>query len=78
VLTKIAGIPCSVEVTHYEPLTPAQTYGPPEDCYPAEGGDIEFTVYDRTGYRAKWLEAKITQADVERILGEYESTLEEY
>ena len=21
---------------------PAQTYGPPEKCYPAEGGEIEF------------------------------------
>lgn len=24
-----------------EPITPAQTYGPPENCYPAEGGGFE-------------------------------------
>lgn len=23
------------------PYYPAQTYGPPENCYPAEGGEIE-------------------------------------
>jgi hypothetical protein len=24
----------------YEPYTPAQTSGPPEKCYPAEGGEV--------------------------------------
>jgi hypothetical protein len=24
----------------YDPIIPAQTYGPPEDCSPAEGGEI--------------------------------------
>jgi hypothetical protein len=25
------------------PIIPAQTYGPPENCYPQEGGEIEPT-----------------------------------
>lgn len=27
--------------------------------HPAEGGEIEWEIYDRKGYRAKWLEAKM-------------------
>jgi hypothetical protein len=30
-----------VEAEGYEPYVPARTYGPPEDCYPAEGGCAE-------------------------------------
>jgi hypothetical protein len=73
----IAGIPCKVRVINYTPERQAQLYGPPENCYPAESAEIEFEVYDRTGYPAKWLEAKMKQADVDRIMTEYESTLEE-
>ena len=32
------------------PYYPAQTYGPPENCHPAEGGEIEdMTVTDANG-----------------------------
>lgn len=33
---------CETEFTLLcHPYVPAQTYGPPERCYPAEGGEIE-------------------------------------
>ena len=31
-----------VEIAHYTPYTPAQLSGPPENCYPEEGGDLEW------------------------------------
>lgn len=30
-----------VEVDSFEPYVPAKTFGPPENCYPAEGGYVE-------------------------------------
>jgi hypothetical protein len=58
--TTVAGIPCIVAVTHYEGYVPAYTSGAPENCYPAEGGWGEYEILDRKGYRAAWLERKIT------------------
>jgi hypothetical protein len=58
--TTIAGIPCIVAVTDYEAYTPAYVSGPPENCYPSEGGYGGYEVLDRKGYRAQWLERKIT------------------
>lgn len=65
--TRIAGIPCQIEVTHYIPHQPGRTYGPPEHCYPDEPAEISFDVYDKRGYPATWLERKMTERDVERI-----------
>jgi len=40
----VCGIPCIIRVTDYERYRPAYISGPPENCYPAEGGcgDWEF------------------------------------
>jgi hypothetical protein len=58
--TTVAGIPCLIGVTDYEAYTPAYISGPPENCYPAEGGYGDYEILDRKGYRALWLERKIT------------------
>ena len=63
----VAGIPCRIEIGHCEPYTPARISGPPEDCYPAEGGEIEFQVFDSRGRPAPWLAKKITAKDEARI-----------
>lgn len=58
--TKVCGIPCIVGVIGYEDYKPAHISGRPEECYTAEGGYGEYNILDRRGYRAKWLERKIT------------------
>lgn len=57
---RICGIPCRIAVTDHEPFVPGRYSGPPEDCYPDEGGYSEYRVLDRKGYIAEWLERKIT------------------
>lgn len=64
---RVCGIPCIIGVTDYEGYTPAYTSGLPENCYPAEGGSGDFEILDRKGYRAKWLEKKLTARDEDAI-----------
>ncbi|APL99266.1 hypothetical protein [Bordetella phage CN2] len=64
---RVAGIPCLIAVHSWEPYVPAQISGPPEHCYPAEGGEGEWSVLDRRGRPAPWLERKLTEAERERI-----------
>jgi hypothetical protein len=64
---RVCGIPCIIGVTDYEGYTPAYTSGPPENCYPSEGGSGDFEILDRKGYRAKWLEKKMTARDEDAI-----------
>lgn len=37
-----------IEIIHHSAYVPAKTYGPPEDCYPAEGMELEWAA--RTEY----------------------------
>lgn len=67
--TTIAGIPCQVDITYYEPYQSATWH---EE---ASGGELEFDVYDRKGYRAAWLERKVTEDDEVRIFAEWEADL---
>lgn len=65
--TTVAGIPCFIGVTDYEPYQAAYISGPPENCYPSEGGHGDYILLDRKGYRAKWLERKITSRIEDQI-----------
>lgn len=56
---RVAGIPCIIAVTDYEGYKPAYISGPPENCYPSEGGYGDYVLLDRKGYRAQWLERKV-------------------
>jgi len=68
--TRIQGIPCRVVVTGFaEPTSSNPNVDPlsdPHDC-----GEFTFQVFDRRGYRAAWLERKMTEDDVNRIYREY-------
>lgn len=65
--TTVAGIPCRVGVTAWEPFSPARLGGAPEHCYPADGGYGEWELLDQRGRRAPWLERKLTAEETYRI-----------
>lgn len=62
--TRIAGIPCLVELEYQPPLS--GSFDQPAE---AEGFTIE-KVMDRRGRKADWLEAKMTDNDVEAIVNQ--------
>lgn len=61
------GIPCIIRVLSWESHRPAYIGGPPENCYPAEGGEGEWEVLDCRGRPAPWLEAKMSHKERLRI-----------
>lgn len=70
--TRIRGIPAICRVTYasdYRPMAITGTgYG---DADPPEPEEFEFTILDRRGRPAPWLERKLTEADSDRLLAEY-------
>lgn len=61
----VSGIPCLVAVTSYYKGSPAIYSGP--WAGPEEYPEADWIILDRRGYRAEWLERKITNADRSRI-----------
>lgn len=69
--TTICGIPCQVEITSIDGrFVPAKINADPNSCYEAEYPEIYFDVLDRKGYKAPWLERKMSDRERERIEGE--------
>lgn len=65
----VSGIPCQVVVAHFIDQKPDHSCTDSDLDYHGYT-EIEFEVFDRKGYRAKWLEAKLTDEDVKRIEAE--------
>ena len=65
--SRVAGIPCLIEVTEWEPLVRGHYTGPPERCYPDEGGCGSWEVLDKRGRPAPWLASKLQPEDLVRI-----------
>lgn len=67
--TRVAGIPCSVEVTAFSPYR-CNRRGHIDHWLPDELPEIEFMILDRRGHPAPWLERKLSPADRRRLEGE--------
>lgn len=65
----IAGIPCTVVVTHYDPGYDARTSGPVDLCHDGANEYVEWQAYI-DGERAEWLHELVTDEDEARILEE--------
>jgi hypothetical protein len=69
--TRVAGIPCCARLTHFYGGDPGRLFGPPEHCYPPEPQEMDWTILDRRGRPAPWLERKMTDQDVDRIADQF-------
>lgn len=58
--THVAGVPCRV-LAHITPDCPPTLHDPGSPL------DVEITVLDRRGYRARWLERRLDTVDRRRI-----------
>lgn len=65
--TSIDGIPCICEVTDYYPGTSYSS----TSLEPSDDTEFSFTINDRKGYPAKWLEKKLTEQDNDRLFTEF-------
>lgn len=69
--TTINGIPCQIRVISYRPGSPMRITGWGfGDAEPPEPEEIEWEVLDRRGYRARWLEQKLDDEEIQRIEAE--------
>ena len=70
--SRIQGIPCLIEVTTFNRVKPWR--GSPQNCPSSDDyygyTEVEFDVLDRKGYKASWLERKMTGKDQDRIRAE--------
>ena len=61
--SRARGIPCVVDVTYYNPGSPANLSGHPDSWYAPESAEVEVDLLDRRGRPAPWLTAKMSDAD---------------
>ena len=63
--TTAAGIPCTCVIVGYEPYVPARRSG--SLAGPEESASAEWILLDRRGYRARWLEDKLTAREESQL-----------
>lgn len=68
---RVAGIPALAEVTYYVEPEPMRITGTGfGDAEPPVQEEVEFTIRDRKGYKASWLENKLEDEKVYRDVEE--------
>lgn len=69
--SRIAGIPCQIEVTSLDEVQGSHSpYADSDMDFYGYVDDFSFNVLDRRGRPALWLERKLTAADCDRLLDE--------
>jgi len=66
VQTHVRGMPCTAVAIHVH-IHPADPKTDISDWDYHGYDEVEFALYDRKGYRARWLEASMTDIDKNRI-----------
>jgi hypothetical protein len=56
-----------------EPFIPAKTYGPPEDCYPSEGGGVDIISVGIRKSDGAWIYYAATDEEIEKWTAEIEA-----
>jgi len=69
--TTVAGIPCTIWVHYVEVTEGSYSYNAASDWDYYGYKELEYTVCDRRGRPAPWLEKKLTEEDDQRIKSEY-------
>lgn len=75
--SRIAGIPCQIAVTHLVDERGSFSPNAASDLDYYGYTECEFTVLDRRGRPAPWLEHKLTDADRQRLTEEAIEAIEE-
>lgn len=70
--TTVCGIPCGVVITHYLDVPGSFNRNANSDVDYYGLTECDWYLVDRKGYKAKWLEKKLTNKDIDRINYEIE------
>ena len=64
---RVCGIPCLIGVTHYDRVKGSYSYNAPSDLDYYGYSESEWEILDRKGYKAAWLERKMTDYDRDNV-----------
>ena len=74
---EIAGIPCQIDVTHYEPATPTHYGSTPDWSEEGWGGEICWDVLDMEGNPNPYLQDQLTDEQCAEIEDQIEDLYRE-